>query len=203
MLSMEQLLRITSNPIKYELEIEHARLEYNNVLMPAAQVHTQRQELKIDTENAQMHVDTYEARKSLGLMKTGDQIKMAADSARAALQKKMREYIEDGQAMGAIENGTTIAQIAGQKMLKQPTTVTVFLPSAGAEITWTPHEVKISFDEGKLDYDWDKTRWSMNYIPGEVRMKILQYPSVELEYLGGPMYIPPSADPNYEEKTTG
>ena len=41
----------------------------------------------------------------------------------------------------------------------------------------------------------------MEYVPGKYQMDILQYPKITVEYLGTPTYVPPSADPNYEEKS--
>ena len=40
----------------------------------------------------------------------------------------------------------------------------------------------------------------MNYIPGKFNFSITQYPEVKIEYLGEPVYVPKSADPNYDEE---
>ena len=34
---------------------------------------------------------------------------------------------------------------------------------------------------------------------GELNVNVEQYPKVEIEYVGEPMYVPPSANPSYEE----
>jgi len=39
----------------------------------------------------------------------------------------------------------------------------------------------------------------LEYIPGKIEMEIITKPSVEIKYIGGFMYVPPSSDPNYEE----
>ena len=38
------------------------------------------------------------------------------------------------------------------------------------------------------------------YVPGELNINVEQYPKVEIEYVGEPMYVPPSASPEYEER---
>ena len=37
------------------------------------------------------------------------------------------------------------------------------------------------------------------YVPGELNVNVEQYPRVDIEYIGEPMYVPPSANPAYEE----
>ena len=198
-----QLLQITVKPAKYELEIENARLEQKRDYIPTAKVEREPLKLRIDTEQTSVRVDTYEARKSIGIMKVGDQLRMHAERGKDAVMQQMRANVEEGAQMAQIEDGVTIGQIVSRKMLEQPSSVTVFLPSTGAEISWDPGQIQMSFNPGKLDYQWNEMENSVEYIPGSVRVKIIERPSVEIEYLGGPMYIPPSSDPEYEEKEAG
>ena len=80
-----QLLKITSTPIQYEFEIEPARLEMRNrPLIPFADVKTTPPQQRIHTENTTVNIDTYEARKSLGLYSVADLVRMEA-------QKKFRK----------------------------------------------------------------------------------------------------------------
>jgi hypothetical protein len=65
----------------------------------------------------------------------------------------------------------------------------------------------VSFSNGKLSIDYsvddgiDLTeimRRNFEFIPGKIEVVVTQMPRVEIEYLGGPIYFPRSADPNYE-----
>ncbi len=38
-----------------------------------------------------------------------------------------------------------------------------------------------------------------DYVPGKLEINIEQYPKVEIEYVADPLYVPPRANPNYEE----
>ena len=42
-----------------------------------------------------------------------------------------------------------------------------------------------------------KANGNYEFIPGDIEMSITQQPDVLIEYVGGPIYVPPSADPNY------
>ena len=40
------------------------------------------------------------------------------------------------------------------------------------------------------------------FVPGDIEFKVTQQPDVVIKYIGGPLYVPPSADPNYEPLDT-
>lgn len=199
-----QLLQITTTPMKYELEVEHAKLEQNQNFQPRAEVSTTKPKLHVQSKNAEVQIDTYQARKSLGLQRIGDFINTGAQKGKDSINQKTREYVEIGKEMSNIKDGVTISNVYTQKMLSetQSSLYTAFLPSAGAEISWKPAELSMSYDPGEIDTDWEITKNMMDYVPGSVRLKILEYADVVIEYLGGPMYVPPSADPDYVQPET-
>ena len=74
-----------------------------------------------------------------------------------------------------------------------------FLPKEGADITFDAGKLNIEYQMGTQDFDWNlKTDLPMEFIPGNVELIVRDRPRVEIEYLGGPIYVPPSANPNYE-----
>jgi len=197
-----QLLQITTTPIKYELEIENSKLEYKQDFIPSADVTTKPAKLNVDKiQNVAVNIDTYEARKSLGMQNVADLIKQNAQKSKDHILEQTREYVEIGQQMSNIQDGVSVAEIFKSRMLEQPELYTAFLPSGGANLTWSPAKLDMSYDAGSMQYNWQINSNELSYIPGSIRMKISEYPSIEIEYLGGPMYVPPSASPNYEEKS--
>lgn len=198
-----QLLQITVTPTRYELEIERAKLEYKQDFQPGASVQTTPPELKINTENGVMRLDTYEARKSLGFATIGDRIKTGAENGKRAILETMRERADMGNQMSNIHEGVTIGDIVKQKMQQTTPTQTVFIPSSGASMSYEPSEIRMSYQKGKTDYDWDIKRNSMSYVPGSVKLKIIEKGGIDVEYMGSPIYFPRSADPNYKEPAAG
>ncbi len=193
-----QLLKITTTPLQYELEVEHARLEHNTAQdVPRADVQTQPMELSIDTKNTEVHIDTYEARKSIGLSNTKDSLTIRAQKAQQSVDEATRNYVELGKQLSNTADGVTIGKIVKQKMIEQPEMYTAFLPNASAEISWEPSSVSYDFKPQESNYNWQLSENQFNYIPGSVKMTILQKASVEIEYLGGPQYVPKSASPDY------
>ena len=196
-----QLLKISTTPMKYELEVESAKLEYKQDANPSCDIEATPSQLEIHSKNAEIHIDTYEARKSLGLMNLDDTIQQYAAKGKEHISKQTQEYVQFGEAMANIQDGTDIGDIVKQKMLEQPELYTTFLPSAPAELSFVPAKLDINYKPGDVNLDWQIKDNSFSYKPGSVHMKIVQYADVDIQYLGGPMYVPPSSDPDYEKKT--
>ena len=195
-----QLLKITSTPMKYELEVENAKLEYQQDVTPSCDITTSPSQLKIHSEASKVQIDTYEARKSLGLTNIDDSIQQYAAKGKEHINNQIREYVQIGNAMGDIQNGTEISDIARQKILQQPELYTQFLPSASADISFTPAQLDMNYTPADVNLDWQINENTLSFQAGSVHMKIVEYAHVDIEYLGGPMYVPPSADPNKKEQ---
>lgn len=197
-----QLLEISTIPTRYELQIEHAKLEGFHQYLPLADVSHEPSSLRVDATNGLMRVDTYECRKSLGLTNITDTFKSWAEAGKRAISKKITDDVAFGKQMAATDQGLTIHDIMNQKLLDQPSLVTTFLPSAPPMMQFEPGNIKLSYDPGSLSYDFGEIQSSMNYIPGSVRMKILEQGHVDIRYIGTPNYVPPSSAPTYSEEGT-
>lgn len=74
-----------------------------------------------------------------------------------------------------------------------------FLPKENADITFDAGKLNIEYQMGSQDIDWDVHPDSpLEFIPGSVEFIVRDRPRVEIEYIGDPIYVPPSANPNYE-----
>jgi len=192
---MEQLLRITSTPIKYELEVEHPKLEIKRE-NPSATVDTKPAKLTItNMKDTSVNISTYQARKSLGIMDFADFTAQNAAESQQALTKQIGEYVQIGNQTSQIQNGVTVGDIYRSKMMDSTNyqLYTAYLPSGGADLTWNPAQLDMNYQPGDVSVDWDVSANEFNFIPGSIRMKVTQLASVNIEYLGGPLYFPPSA----------
>lgn len=192
-------MQISVSPARYELEIEHARLEHRQNFQPRAQVNTTPSALKIETKNGELRLDTYEARKSMGFTNVGDSVKQAAIRGAEALTKGLRATVEMGKQLSRIDQGTTIGQVMTQKLSQSPQLHMSFLPSGGVGVSWNPNEINIDYQMGKTEYDWQVKSNEMSYVPGSVRLRLIENFKVDVEYVGSPLYFPRSANPEYKE----
>lgn len=195
---MEQLLKITSTPIEYQYKIERGRLEAKRDEDLGFRVDRRASDLRIKSDNIQVRLNTRDARRSVGMKSAADEVSDAAQRGRQAAYDVTGQYAREGNQMA--QAGVDVTQIVADRLFNQePTTVQVFLPSVGPAITWKPNEISMQYDPGDINFDWQMMRNTMDYVPGKFSMSILQYPKVTIEYLGEPNYVPPSADPNYQE----
>ena len=56
----------------------------------------------------------------------------------------------------------------------------------------------INYEMDKLNFDLKVANGNFEFIPGDIEMSITQRPQVLIEYVGGPIYVPKSANPDYE-----
>ena len=72
-----------------------------------------------------------------------------------------------------------------------------FLPETGVDLSWEPGQMQIRYEMDKLNFDWKINGTGFKFVPGDIEFTMTQRPEVIIKYMGSPMYVPPSADPNY------
>ena len=58
--------------------------------------------------------------------------------------------------------------------------------------------MQIRFEMDKLNFDWRFDKQQFEFTPGDIEVSVTQQPDVQIKYVGGPIYVPPSSDPNFE-----
>ncbi len=194
---ISQALEITSRPLKWEFEIESARLQMKQSDNPVGKLDISDPSLRIDSKNIEVRLDGTELRASLNQRTMDEYTREAARQGRTGAQRATREAAEFGNQMAHIEDGVTIPQLVQQKMLEQPDTYTMFIP-APYNISWQPNEQSLDFEPADVEIDWEVAKNLMEYTPGSFSINILQKPEVEIKYLGEPRYVPPSSAPGFD-----
>jgi len=197
------LLNITSVPIKVEINIKKGEFTNPKVDNPERalkmNIQTSQGELKIHSEPPKINIDTYAARSSLGYghYNNADFIgKNAQDGISVAYQGTAKIVSEGNQLV----RGVSPAEIAAQNNKAGQTIQTImdFLPKEGADVTFDNGVLNINYDAGDVNIDWENAGVvPFEFTPGKVEFEITQMPSVQIEYTGGPIYVPPQSDPNY------
>ena len=194
-----QLLKITNIPLEFEIHTEPARLEMKQAQNPSQVMTKTPSGWTMHARNIQVRMDTTELRASLNMRNSNDFARYYGSRGRQAAYQSIGDAVQFGNQMQQIQDGVTIGQIVRQRLMQQPETYTTFLPSAGTDISWQPAQLDMQYDPGSLHFDWQIMQNQMNFIPGKFQFEITQYPDVQVEYLGKPNYVPPSASPDYVE----
>lgn len=146
-----------------------------------------------------MKIDTFEARNSI-VPTTMRSIEQKAQAGRQAAYAATASISREGRMMmEATVDGQVIPNLARQALLERPANLNIqFLPSTGPEISWTGGELSVQYEMDKLNFDWRMEQMQFTFVPGDIEFTMTQRPDVVIKYVGGPLYVPPSADPNYE-----
>ena len=194
---MQPLLKISSIPIRIETQTTRAALQQNTAL-PAVNVTRNRGAANIQTTPARVNIDTTEARANAGLKSamrsTGD----FAQQGRAGAAEAARTYAENGSAMiDSAGQGEPIIDAAAAKAA--PVQVSnPHGPPQAPQIDVQPGSISFDFQMDSLTFDWHvNSRPELEYVPASIEYSVQQYPEVVIEYVGSPIYVPRSADPNY------
>ena len=198
---MEQLLKITNVPIAFQMNVHHARLEYNNV---SADLEIRRNKggLQIKSSPIKLNLDTFQARESVSHASTGNSIKEYAQRGRTAAYEATATYASEGHLLLKAKLGDDVlGQIIKNHtdQFFKPKEINIdFIPKAEADISFSDGDITIDYMLDKLNFNWKTQQGSLEFIPGDIEISISQMPEVKIEYVGSPLYVPPSADPNYE-----
>lgn len=196
---MQPLLRIQNVPIEISYRSKRAELRQTTP-QPRAQVTRVKGKQEIRTEPAQIKIDSYEMRASMGLKTAPRSVEEFSQAGRADALTATAQYAEEGNnIMESYGEGEPIIDNAMSKVLSTTETYMNFIPSVRPQMWVEGGTISFDYSMDRLNYDWNvSTRPEMEYIPGGVEFSVDRYHQVIIEYLGGPVYVPPSADPNYE-----
>ena len=196
---MFPLIEITTVPIEIEMKVTDAKLEYAR---GTADLEISRNDggLQIKSRPIRVNVDTFEARNSI-VPSIKNAISQSADRGTQASYEATAAYARQGKLLLNAKVGEDmVARFAAESQAQDvKTNVGIqFLPTVGAELNWDTGDMQIRFEMDKLNFDWRMSNTSFEFTPGDIQFSVTQRPEVQIKYVGGPLYVPPSADPNYE-----
>ena len=193
------LIEITTVPIQIEMKTTNAKLEYARGTAEM-EISREKNGLQIKSRPIKVNIDTFEARNSLSPT-LARYLQQSAKKGQQAAYEATATYARQGQLLLETKVGEElVTQFAEEAMMKDvKTNVGIqFLPDPGAEITWDPGELNIRYEMDKMAIDWKLGEGSFEFTPGDIEFTVTQRPDVVIKYVGGPIYVPPSSDPNYE-----
>lgn len=197
---MEQLLRITRIPMKFELNISSARVERNS---QKSQVDVNRVAgvFKMKSRPAQLLLNTKDARDSISPSPVVSIRQLAQNGLQAAQNATSQYAMEGRELLNAKPGDQTLNQIFSQRVA-QPTGEfeMAFLPSVGPDIQYVEPDLQLQYQADKLQFDVRVSKGDLQFIPGDVSLEVTQWPDMIIEYMGKPMYVPPSAASRFEAR---
>ena len=189
---MFPLIEIKTIPIEIQVKTKAASLEYTR---GTAEMEISRSETGVDIKSrpVKVRLDSYESQRGGGSVAPATQNDMtvaAQDSRRAAYQAT--SVSDFGGALQLTANvGRDPEDVAAQGFVDA-------LPSGEGIDLDQIDGMEIRYEMDKLNFDWKIERGEFKFTPGDIEITVEQRPQVVVKYVGGPIYVPPSSDPNYE-----
>lgn len=191
------LLEIKTNDIKLDIQVQRAKLDYRQEL-PTHTVTKSGGNLTMETSRPKLRLDSYERRASMGLRGVSAQTTYMKQSGRQAALEVIANYADTGNALRDIHKGANIPDAYYGKTLD--TGSLGFQNLAPVDVSWEEGFIRQQFETARVAFDWKTTQASSaQFTPGSIKFSVSQYPSIEFNFTGGPIYVPKSADPNYSE----
>lgn len=218
---MYPLIEITSVPIEIRMKTTNASLEYTR---GTAEMEISRSDKGIDIKSRpiQLKLDTFEPRNASehrqhtapsptaavtpqGVNSTPNAAP-TAPAEREAAYEATSAYSEQGQIMLNARFGQQMQQaqadrVAIPEMVRETLnqeSEPILSQEALDELELEDGQMEIRYEMDKLNFDWKIDRGSFEFTPGDIEITVEQRPKVIIKYVGGPIYVPRSADPNYE-----
>jgi len=200
---MFPLIEITTVPIEIKMNIKNATLEYTR---GTAEMEVSRAEgggLDIKSRPIRLKLDSFEARNSIRPT-TIRSVEQAAQKGMQASYEATATYAQHGKLLLNAKVGEDVieqfSREAQNKTMNVRDIALDFIPKGGVKIE--PEEgsgsMEIRYEMDKLNFDWKIDKGEFKFTPGDIEILVEQQPDVIIKYMGGPIYVPPSADPNYE-----
>jgi len=201
MANSANLLRITTVPAQIEIRSTRASLEApGGRRLPRPNVQVTRPGIRQQSRPAQLNIDSYAARASLGhgTMNPFDFTRDIVQRAWQQAEQGTIRIVEDGNMLA---RGSTAVELAvnHQRANFHLETAVNFLPTTGPEFSVTEGYLDLDISPNDVSIDWEHIQAErMIFNPGSVDVTVVQHPEVIVEFVGEPLYFPPSANPNYQ-----
>lgn len=199
---MGPLIEITTVPIEIEMKTTHAQLLYSR---GTAEMEISREKggLNIKSRPIQLKVDSFQARSTVRPT-TMQSVDQAAQRGKQAAYSATATYAQRGQIVMDGQLGQEfISQFAKEtqdaQMGRDVSDFGLgFLPETGISLDWEPGQMQIRYEMDKMNFDWKTGGVGFEFTPGDIEFTMTQRPEVIIKYIGGAVYVPPSADPDYQ-----
>ncbi len=197
---MYPLIEIKTVPIEIQMKTKHAEIKYASG-SAELEVSTDSGGLKIKSRPIKVNIDTFEARNSI-VPTTVSNIEQAADNGIQSAYEATSATVNDGKMLLKAKVGQNVtAELAKRDTIGTLSNVNVkFLPDVPPEISFEGGDLSIQYEMDKLNFDWRMNQFDMEFTPGDIEFTVTQQPEIIINYVGSPIYVPPSSAPDYEPK---
>ena len=195
---MYPLIEIKSVPIELQFKTTNASLEYTRGTAEMEISRSEQGGVNVTSRPIQVQLDTFEQRGGK-FAAANAAVSAAVGQPTQAQYQATSAYADQGQIQLSARIGQSIPQAVMPGQADGGGYVAPDIPpSTGVNVDWQDGAMEIRYAMDKLNFDWKIDKGEFKFTPGDIEISIAQKPSLTIKYTGGPIYVPRSADPNYQ-----
>lgn len=194
---MYPLIEIKSVPIELQIKTKSASLEYTRGTAELEITRSEQGDVDVRNRSIQVKLDTFEQRGGK-FSAANAAVTQATQPAQATAQyQATAAFADQGQIQLSARIGNSVSQTT-QTPNGDAAYTPSFQPTSGVNVKWEDGAMEIRYAMDKLNFDWKIDQGKFKFTPGDIEISVAQKPSLTIKYTGGPLYVPRSADPNYQ-----
>lgn len=189
---MQPLLKIQSIPIKIEAQTKRASLQQSAEPVPVPRPAPVSRPVPAPQRQAKPEAQP-QPEPRVNQQNRGAQRAAAAENAGSYLQ-------EASETVQAYNQNITVGGAAVSEVAFAQASNVEYTQASAANSAPAQSAVSTSFDYtmDRETFDWSTTsKPQLEYVPASIEYSVAQYPEVVIEYVGEPIYVPASSNPNY------
>lgn len=181
---MQPLIKIQTIPIKIEAQTKRASFQESSDPVPVPQRRPVSRQAPVQQRSQAENQPAPDAR-----------VNQNRNAQRAAAADNTGNYLQE--ASTAVQAFNQSAAVGGGAPVDIPVTSEYQAPVVNnAPVQAAPAPFDYSMD--KETFDWNtNSKPQLEFIPASIEYSVAQYPDVIIEYVGEPIYVPASSNPNY------
>lgn len=200
---MDQLLKITTVPIEFELKIRNAELQYSTTSTADIEISkNQNGGLQMKSHPIRINMDSFTPGSSV-TAPSASGANTALTGSTYAISAQYQPGARNNESGGTIEQyliHSNASFASAYSAMSGSTTASAYTGNTGASASAAQSMADLSNSDLSVRYQLDKLNFDMKigngnfeFIPGDIELVVTQRPEVKIEYIGKPIYVPPSA----------
>lgn len=192
---MKPLLKIQSIPIKIEAQTRRASLQHSTGPAPVNKP-APLSRLSGNSAPAPQPVKITGAPANPAAQQADKAAQQQRQPAEYATRGSQQQQQQGGAYSDAVQVNQSVSSIA-DTVIGQ-TLISNYVSSQPAPQPVTP-TTSTDYQMDKTTFDWNTTvKPQLEFVPAQIEYTVTQYPQLIIEYVGEPIYVPMSANPNYK-----
>lgn len=189
---MDQLLDISTVPIKIDITVNRAKLAPSDNEISKIEGASVLKAKPVKSESESRALAEQASRRKDVFVQSND------DGFRVSYQATAK--LSSGAApVGKNISSEELAEIQSTRSIDR--VMSEFAASKPGSMSWSDGTLNLSYSAEQLGIDWEAVDTvGFEFTPGSIDIKVEQLPQVNIEYTGGPIYVPRSADPRLDTK---